>query len=354
MTVRVAVLGGSGYTGGELLRLLAMHGSVEVVYVSSREYAGMPVHYAHPNLKGFYPGLRFEKLDLSLVLRREPDTVFSALPHGVGLHLTAKLYESGVQVVDLSADYRLKSPEAYREWYGFEHPYPDLLSRAVYGLPELHREELRGARLIAVAGCNATAAILAALPLVKRGLLEEPMRLLVDVKASSSEGGSKPRRGSHHPEREGSLRPYSAEGHRHAAEAEQELSRVSPGGRPVRVSLVPHAVPAVRGALASAHSWLRPGVGLEEVRRAYVEVYRGEPFVRLSFLGPLRYPDAKNVVGSNYAEVGFAVEEKLGRVTGFAALDNLVKGAAGQAIQAFNISRGLPEDTALRTPPLRP
>ena len=350
--LRVAVLGASGYTGGELLRLLALHGEVEVVYASSREYAGLPVHYVHPNLRGFYRRLRFEKLNIDRILSLDVDAVFSALPHGVGLKTTATLYEHGVQVVDLSADYRLRSPEEYRVWYGFEHPYPDLLSKAVYGLPELHREELKGARLIAVPGCNATAAILASAPLVKYGVLEEPIRILVDVKASSSEGGSKPKRGSHHPEREGAMRPYSAEGHRHAAEVAQELSRLA--GVEVTVSLVPHAVPAVRGVLASAHSWARRGVSKRDIARAYAEMYSGEPFVRIVASGPVGYPDAKHIVGSNYADVGYAFEERTGRVTGFAALDNLVKGAAGQAIQAFNVSRGLPEAKGRLYPPLHP
>jgi N-acetyl-gamma-glutamyl-phosphate/LysW-gamma-L-alpha-aminoadipyl-6-phosphate reductase len=351
--LRAAILGASGYTGGELLRILALHSGVEVVYASSREYAGYPIHHVHPHLRGFYRGMRFERLSLDKLLSLDVDVVFSALPHGVGLKLTASLYEHGVQIVDLSADYRLRDPSAYTRWYGFEHPYPDLLSKAVYGLPELHRDELRGARLIASPGCNATAAILAAAPLVRFGLLEKPIRLIVDVKASSSEGGSKPRRGSHHPEREGALHPYSASGHRHAAEVLQELSRLAPGDSIV-VSLVPHAVSSVRGVLASAHSWARPGVTLQELARAYAEMYAGEPFVRIVSASPPGHPDTKNVVGSNYADVGYALEESVGRVTGFAALDNLVKGAAGQAVQAFNVSRGYPETEGLRYPPIHP
>ena len=347
--IRVAILGGSGYTGGELLRILAAHPYVEVVYVTSREYAGAPIYFAHPNLRGYYQGLRFEKLVLDKAL--EADTVFSALPHGVGLETTAKLLESGVQVVDLSADYRLKDPGAYREWYGFEHPYPDLLEKAVYGLPELHRDDLPGARLIASPGCNATAAILASAPLVKHGLLASN-RIVIDVKAGSSERGSKPSRSSHHPEREGAMRPYSPSGHRHAAEAEQELSRLA--GGEVRVSLVPHAVSSIRGVLASAHGWLRDGVTSTDVAKAYAETYRGQRFIRVIALGRHGTVDPKFVQGSNYADIGYAVEKRVGRVTGFAAIDNLVRGAAGQAVQAFNVSRGLPEDAGLAYPPLHP
>jgi len=350
---KVAVLGASGYTGGELLRLLALHPEAEVVYASSREYAGKPIHFVHFNLRGWYRGLRFQPFSVDAVLKKEPDTVFSALPHGAGLEVTKTLYETGIQVVDLSADYRLKNPEDYKRWYGWEHPYPDLLEKAVYGLPELHREELHGARLIASPGCNATAAILALAPLAARGGdIVDLSRVIVDVKVGSSEGGSKPTRGSHHPERENAIRPYEPRGHRHAAEAEQELSRLA--GREVKVSLVPHAVSSIRGALASAHTWATGSVSSGQLLRLYASFYRGAVFVRLVHGTPPGYPDPKYVVGSNYADVGFAVEERLGRVTAFAAIDNLVRGAAGQAVQAWNISLGLPEDTGLRFPPLKP
>ncbi|BES82220.1 N-acetyl-gamma-glutamyl-phosphate reductase [Pyrodictium abyssi] len=351
MAYQVAVLGASGYTGGELLRILALHPEAEVVVATSREYAGKPIHFVHFNLRGWYRGLRFTPFSVDAVLKKEVDVVFSALPHGVGIEYTKTFYESGLTVVDLSADYRLKDPEAYKRWYGFEHPYPDLLEKAVYGLPELHRDELKGARLIASPGCNATAAILALAPLVKEKLIDTS-RILVDVKVGSSEGGSKPTRGSHHPERENAIRPYEPRGHRHAAEAEQELSRLA--GAQVRVSLVPHAVSAIRGALASGHAWLAREADEKTLLRVYASFYRESPFVRIVYGTPPGYPDPKYVAGSNYADVGFAVEERLGRVTGFAAIDNLVKGAAGQAVQAWNLAVGLPEDTGLRILPLKP
>ncbi|MEN3048625.1 MAG: N-acetyl-gamma-glutamyl-phosphate reductase, partial [Candidatus Caldarchaeales archaeon] len=285
MTVRVAVLGASGYTGGELLRLLALHSSVTVTLATSREFSGKPIHYVHFNLRGYYRGLKFSQLSTDLLLR-EADVVFSALPHGVGTHIVASAVEAGLRVVDLSADYRLKDLSDYRKWYGIDHPYPDLLRKAVYGLPELHREELKGAQLIASPGCNATASILALAPLVKQRLIDLH-RIVVDVKAGSSEGGAEPSRGSHHPEREGAIRPYEAEGHRHSAEASQELSALA--GERVRVSLVPHAVSTVRGVLASAHAWLAEGVGREEVVKAFVDMYQGEPFVRPVLFAPPGY-----------------------------------------------------------------
>lgn len=341
---KAAVLGGSGYTGGELLRLLAVHPSIEVVEATSREYAGKPVYMVHQHLRGFYT-LRFTRMSFERV--PDVDIVFNALPHGVAVEYTATLVEHGVKVVDLSADYRLRDPGAYEQWYGFKHPRPDLLEEAVYGLPELHREEIRGARLVASPGCNATAAILSLAPLARAGLLRGPV--LVDVKAGSSEGGSKPKRGSHHPEREGAARPYSPSGHRHEAEAEQELSALA--GAPVRVSLVPHAVSMVRGVLASSHVWV-DGVDEAELARSYARLYGGERFVRVVPRGQV--VDVKNVVGSYFVDVGYALDGRTGRLTGFAALDNLIRGAAGQAVHAANLMLGLREEEGLLFPPLRP
>ncbi|MFP3188087.1 MAG: N-acetyl-gamma-glutamyl-phosphate reductase [Sulfolobaceae archaeon] len=346
---RVAVIGGSGYTGGELLRLLAVHSKVEVTYVTSREYAGKPISLVHPNLRGFY-SMNFSHFSWDRISDKA-DTVFLALPHKVSLEYVPKLLEIGLQVVDLSADFRLKDPEKYKLWYGYEHPYPDLLKKSVYGIPELHYEELRGAKLIASPGCNATATILAAAPLVSSGLLDI-YKLVSDVKVSSSEGGAKPTEGSHHPERQNAIRPYDADGHRHAAEAEQELSILAK--REVKVSLIPHAVSSVRGALASVHGWLSTSVPELEFWKKVVDFYKNRKFIRIIRGNIHPYPDTKYVIGSNYADVGFAIEERINRITMFSAIDNLMKGAAGQAVQSFNISQGFDETEGLKLPPLRP
>ncbi|MEM1619222.1 MAG: N-acetyl-gamma-glutamyl-phosphate reductase [Fervidicoccaceae archaeon] len=345
-----AVLGASGYAGGELLRLLALHPEIEVKKVYSRTYSDKPVYYAHPHLKGFYANLRFENPSGGSL--PDVDVVFNALPHGEGIHITAKFAEVGTIVVDLSADYRLKDPEKYKVWYGFEHPYPDLLAKFVYGLPELNREELRGAKLIASPGCNSTAALLAAAPLIKEGIADLST-LIIDVKVGSSEAGRRPYEGSHHPEREGAIRPYEAWGHRHLEEFLQEASKLA-GGKRMRASLIPHAVSSVRGALASVHSWLAVDVDEKELWKAYARFYRGSPFIRITYATPHKLPDAKNVVGSNFADVGFALESYTSRVSGFAAIDNLVKGASGQAIQALNVALGLDETAGLVLPPVRP
>lgn len=347
--IRAAVVGGSGYTGGELLRILVVHPQVEITTVTSREYAGKPVSLVHPNLKGFL-NMNFSQFSLDKI-GDKADVVFLGLPHGVSLNYVPKLLEMGLQVVDLSADFRLKNPELYKFWYGIEHPYPDLLDKAVYGLPELHEEELKGAKLIASPGCNATATILALAPVVHWNMASN-LRFVSDVKVSSSEGGAKPSEGSHHPERQNAIRPYEAEGHRHAAEAEQELSRL--GKREVKVSIVPHAISSVRGALASSHAWLDQTLDDLDIWKKIAEFYKGKRFIRIIRGGIHPYPDPKYVVGSNFADVGFANEKRVLRLTMFSAIDNLMKGAAGQAVQSFNISRGFKEDEGLRTPPLRP
>ncbi len=351
MGIKVAVVGASGYTGGELLRILAQHPEVEVEVATSREYKGLPVHHVHFNLRGYYKTLRFTNPSPEEIASRV-DAVFLAVPHGVSLKYAPVMLEHGVRVVDLSADFRLKNPRLYEVWYGYKHPYPDLLEKAVYGLPELHRSEIRSANLVASPGCNATAAILALAPLVKSGLIELDKPILIDVKAGSSEAGAKPSKPDHHPEREGCIRPYSTEGHRHVAEVEQELSLIA--GREVTASLTPHAVSSVRGVLATCYCRASGELTDIEVLRAYASMYAKEFFIRVIHKAPPGSPDPKYVVGSNYADVGFALEPRVGVVKAFAAIDNLVRGAAGQAVQAFNIMFNLDEKLGLNNPPLKP
>lgn len=348
--VRVAIIGGSGYTGGELLRIFTMHNGVNVTHVTSREFAGKPIHYVHPNLRGYYR-LNFSEPSIDKVIDKA-DVVFLSLPHKVSLNYVPKFLEVGIKIVDLSADFRLKNPRDYVIWYGYEHPFPDLLNKAVYGMPELHRDELKKTNLIAVPGCNATASLLALIPLVKERMIELD-RIVIDVKASSSEGGSKPSPGRIHPEKENSIRPYSVSGHRHVAEVEQELKVIA--GRDVSVGMSLHAVSSVRGALATVHSWaLTKPIDDLMLWRVFAKVYGKEPFIRIVRSGVVRYPDTKYVLGSNYADVGFAIDKRLNRIVTLAAIDNLMKGAAGQAVQSFNIMVGFEEIEGLKAPPTRP
>lgn len=350
MTLKVAVIGASGYTGGELLRILATHREVEVVAATSREYSGKPLSSVHLNLRGYYTNLKFSELNIEKITS-SAELVFLSVPASVSIGIIGRILEGGLRVIDLSPDFRLKNPSLYEEWYGFKHPLVDLLSKSVYGLPELHRDEIRNADIVACPGCNSTAAILALAPVVKNKLIDLE-HIAIDVKVGSSEAGREPSHGTHHPERANVMRPYEAEGHRHVAEVEQELSLLV--GRDIRVAMVPHAVGSIRGALATCHVWLIDNIGGNEIWKAYAQMYGKEPFIRIVRTGPVKYPDPKYTIGSNYCDVGFAVEESRRRAALFGAIDNLIKGAAGQAVQCMNIMYGFDERTGLEAPPLSP
>lgn len=350
MSVRVAIVGASGYTGGEVLRLLAAHPRVEVVAATSREYAGKPVSAVHLHLRSVLGSLKFSELNLEKIVS-SAELVFLSVPSRVSVGMARRFLEAGLRLVDLSPDFRLKEPRLYEEWYGFSHGDPELLAESVYGLPEIHREEIRDARLVACPGCNATAAILSLAPALAEGLVD-PEHIAVDVKVGSSEAGRQPDHGTHHPERANVIRPYEASGHRHVAEVEQELSRLC--GRGLRIAMVPHAVGNVRGALATSHVWLTDSLDETTLWRAYAKHYGREPFIRIVRAGPVKYPDPKYVIGSNFCDVGFAVEPSRRRAALFAAIDNLMKGAAGQAVQCMNIMLGLDEREGLNYLPISP
>ncbi|MCS7251598.1 MAG: N-acetyl-gamma-glutamyl-phosphate reductase [Thermoflexus sp.] len=342
--VRVSIVGASGYVGGELLRLLLRHPYMEIAQVTSESRAGEPVHRVHPHLR------RAASLTFCRMGDLHPcDVLFIALPHGEVAPRIESFAALAPVAVDLSADFRLRDPEAYPRWYGHPHPHPEWLPRFVYGLPERYREDLRGARYISGVGCNATAAILALWPLVRADVLNPERPILVDIKAGSSEAGREPNPGSHHPERHGAIRPYAPVGHRHTAEVRQAL-----GCNGIFLSVT--AVDAVRGVLAMAYAWPQAPLKESDLWRIYRAAYEEEPFIRIvkDRQGLHRLPDPKAVIGSNYADVGFAVEEETGRIVALCALDNLMKGAAGSAIQALNIAMGWPETTGLDLIPIYP
>lgn len=345
--LKVSVVGGSGYAGGELIRLLLGHPAVALHQVTSERQAGRYVYSVHPNLR------RALTLRFSPMKDLEPcDVLFLALPHGRAAAGWGRFSGLGGHIIDLSADFRLRDPAAYPRWYGYEHPHPDLLRRFVYGLPELHREELKGARLVSGTGCLATTAILGLAPLFRHGLVER--RVILEVKVGSSAAGSEPNLSTHHPERDGVMRSFSPTGHRHTAEIEQELT--FRGERP-EVYMSATAVEAVRGALVTAHCFLRdPAVAARDLWRAYREDYESEPCIRLVMdrAGVYRYPEPKLLSGTNLCDVGFEREEGTARVVVMAALDNLVKGAAGNALQAMNIMLGVDERAGLESWGLHP
>jgi len=349
--VKVTVLGASGYVGGELLRLLLRHPKVELTAATSNTYAGEFVHHVHPNLRG-QTSLKFITSDPAKVVGG-CDLLFVATPHGVSSGFMPKVVETGLKVVDVSADFRLKNPSDYEKWYGWSHGCPELLEKAVYGLPELHREEIKKAQLVAAPGCMAATGILALAPIVKSGSIEKD-RIVIDFKVGSSGAGGKPSLSSHHPEHYSTVRPYKPVGHRHTAELEQELSLVAQGK--VVVAMSAHAVNMVRGILGTCHVFTKAPVQLPELWRIYRGFYGQEPFVRLvrDVKGIYRYPDPKTVVGSNYCDVGFEVDGNQNRVVLLSALDNLMKGAAGTAVQDMNLMYGWDEKEGLRDVGLHP
>ncbi len=350
MTVAASIVGGSGYTGGELIRLLLRHPEVELRAVTSSRNAGQYVHSVHPNLR------RATELKFCVLEELEHcDVLFTAVPHGTSMRNMARYMELGDRVVDLSADFRLRDPADYPRWYGHEHEAPDLLGRFVYGLPELHREELRGARYASGPGCLASATILGLYPLAKAGLIEaDPV--VVDAKVGSSAAGLDPSPSSHHPERSHVVRLYAGTGHRHTAEIEQELTF---GSRP-RVSFTAHAIELVRGIAATSHVFvreeLRGALSDKDVWSAYRKEYGDEPFVRMvkDKRGVFRYPEPKILWGTNYCDVGFELDAHTERLVVASAIDNLMKGAAGSAVQCMNLMCGLPEAMGLDALGLHP
>jgi N-acetyl-gamma-glutamyl-phosphate/LysW-gamma-L-alpha-aminoadipyl-6-phosphate reductase len=344
--ITVGVVGASGYTGGEALRLLLRHPAVEVVQATSESNAGHYLHAVHPNLRRQSP-LKFTSInDL-----RPCDVLFCCLPHGAAMRRMRALEPLAPRIIDLSADFRLKDAEAYPAWYGHPHEAPEYLGRFVYGVPELHRKEIAGARLISGAGCLATTAILALIPVFRHDVLAR-REVVIEAKVGSSAAGDTPSLSTHHPERSGSVRSFQPTGHRHTAEIVQELGFSEP---PV-VHFSATAIEAVRGVLATCHVFLKDGVEEKDVWKVYRAEYGEEPFVRIvkDRQGVYRYPEPKILAGSNFCDVGFEKDARGSRLVVMAALDNLVKGAAGNGVQAMNIACGLPESAGLEFPGLHP
>jgi len=349
--MKVGVMGASGYVGGELLRILLLHPKVELSLATSRQYNGEYLHRVHPNLRGA-TDLKFTNPNPTDI-PKDCDLVFTAVPHGSSVKNTPKILESGVKVIDLSADFRLKNPEEYPKWYGWQHPHPQLLVKAVYGLPELHRNEIRNASFVSCPGCMAISAILALAPLAKAGVIDKE-HVIVDAKIGSSGAGIKPTLASHHAERFGVVRPYKPVGHRHTAEIEQELSLLANSA--IKVSMSVHAVNMVRGILTTSHVFTEKTLAIVDVWRIYRSLYEKEPFIRFvrDRKGVYRFPDPKILIGSNNCDVGFELDEHVNRLVVMSAIDNLVKGAAGTAVQAMNIMLNFDEKLGLESLGLHP
>lgn len=342
-----AIVGGSGYTGGELLRLLLDHPAFEVRQVTSERLDGQFVHFTHPNLR------RRTTLKFVRSAALQPvDVLFLCLPHGSAASRIDEFAVHADRIMDLSADFRLRRADDYPRWYGAAHANPAWLERFVYGLPELYREDIARATHVSGVGCNATATILALLPLAA-GLIDGDRSVICEVKVGSSEGGAASSDASHHPERAGVMRSFAPTGHRHTAEVLQALGS---RGLNADVHLSATAVDNVRGVLATAHAFVKRGVTEKEIWKAYRDTYANEPFVRIvkERAGLYRYPEPKILAGSNYADVGFELDPASGRLVAMCAIDNLMKGAAGTALQCANLMMGWDETLGLGFPGLHP
>jgi N-acetyl-gamma-glutamyl-phosphate/LysW-gamma-L-alpha-aminoadipyl-6-phosphate reductase len=340
----VSIIGGSGYGGGELLRLLLSHPCVELKQVTARSHVGEYVYQVHPNLR------KRTQLKFSDLSQLEPvDVLFLAQPHGQAQHNIEQYAQLAPKIIDLAADFRLRDPAFYEKWYGEKHAAPEWLSKFVYGLPELHRSEIANAKYVSGVGCNATASNLALLPLVKADLIDLSTSILIEIKVGSSESGADGNAGSNHAERANVIRTFSAFGHRHTAEVIQEMGIKD-------VSLTMTAVDLVRGVLATAHAKVKQGVAIKDLWKAYRGVVNENSFVRVvrEQRGIYRVPEPKVLAGSNYADLGFELDESNGHIVSICAIDNLMKGASGSALQCMNLMMGWEETLGLEFAGLHP
>ena len=345
--IKAGMIGSTGYAGGELARLLLQRDDVEILWYGSRSYVGQKYASVYPNL--------FKIVDENCQddaikeLADQVDVIFTATPQGLCASLIDEEILSKVKVIDLSADFRIKDQAVYEKWYKLEHKSPQFLGEAVYGLPEVNREKVKTARLIANPGCFPTCSFLAVYPMVKEGLID-PNTLIIDAKSGTSGAGRGAKTDNLYCEVNESIKDYGVGSHRHTPEIEEQLSYAA--GQPVTISFTPHLVPMNRGILVTAYASLNGTVTEEEARAVYEKYYQNEYFVRL--LEPGAVPQTRWVEGSNFADVNFKIDPRTNRVVMMGAIDNMVKGAAGQAIQNMNLMFGLPEQTGLKQLPMFP
>ncbi|MEW6540839.1 MAG: N-acetyl-gamma-glutamyl-phosphate reductase [Bacillota bacterium] len=346
--IKVGIVGSTGYTGAELVRLLTRHLHVELAGLTSRSYVGEHYWRVYPHLKN-YTDLQCEELDLPRLVDRA-DVLFTALPHGHSMDVAREVLSQGKKLVDLGADFRFRDQAVYESWYRVPHTAAELLPHAVYGLPEVNREAVRGAALTANPGCYPTASILGLAPLLAGGLID-PGGMVIDAKSGVSGAGRGFSLKTHFAETNENFQAYNVGMHRHTPEIEEQLGRLA--GRELTVTFTPHLVPMVRGILATIYT--RPAAALpdrDELYELYADYYREEPFVRVLLPGVL--PQTKAVAGTNHCDLAVVPDPRTGRVIVLAAIDNLVKGASGQAVQNMNLMFGLDETTGLMSPGLYP
>lgn len=337
--IKAAVLGATGYAGIELVRLLTNHPEVEIGLLGSKSFAGERICDVYKNLRKI---LEQECRETDIAEAAKCDVAFTALPHGASKSVIPSLLEAGLKVIDLSGDYRYDDAAVYEKWYGEPHSSPELLKESVYGLCELHRDKIKGARLIGNPGCYTTCSILGAVPLLASGLGEDK-NIIIDAKSGVTGAGRSLSQQTHFCECTENTKAYKVATHRHTSEIEQELSHAA--GKPIMLSFTPHLIPQKRGILATIYVNLKKKSSTAELVKLYSDYYKDEFFVRVSPEGEL--PETKNVAGSNFVDIGVVYDERLQRAVVVSTLDNIVKGAAGQAVQNMNIMFGLDEKTGL-------
>lgn len=338
--IKAAVLGATGYAGIELVRLLTNHPEAQIEILGSQSFAGQKISDVYQNFRNILDN-ECEELDLDRAAKC--DVAFTALPHGASKTVIPSLLDRGLKVIDLSGDYRYDDVKVYEEWYGEKHSSPELLAESVYGLPELHREKIRKARLIGNPGCYTTCSILGAAPLLASGIAETK-NIIVDAKSGVTGAGRGLSLQNHFCECTETSKAYKVTNHRHTSEIEQELSNIA--GEEILISFTPHLIPQKRGILATIYVNLNRPSSTEELCEMYAEYYKNEFFVRVKNAGEL--PETKHVAGSNFVDIGVCYDKRLQRAVVVSALDNIVKGAAGQAVQNMNLLFGLDERTGLK------
>lgn len=340
---KTAVIGASGYAGEELVRLLLGHPDVDLVAVTSRQFAGKTIAQIFPRFSHHEKAKALEFADVDpKTLASKADIIFLALPHGVSAGIAKSLVDLGARVIDLSADFRLRDAHIYKEFYGADHPAPELLGTAIYGLPEIYRDKIRGAQLVASPGCYPTSILLPLLPLVREQAVDLG-RIVVTSLSGVTGAGRKVEADYLFAECNESIRPYGVPKHRHLSEIEQELSQVA--NEKVTIQFTPHLVPVNRGIISTMYVDLRGKIDLGKVASIYERAYRDEPFVRL--LASERLPDTKNVVGTNFIDLAWKIDHRTNRLVVMSAIDNLTKGTSGQAVQCFNLMCGFDETAGL-------
>ena len=347
MMVTASIIGATGYTGAELVRLLYKHGEVELSLLSSRSSVGEDIADIYPSLRQVVSHF-IEEQDLDKIVDQS-DVIFICLPHGHAVEVASRAYAAGKKVIDLGADFRLKDAAVYREWYGLSHGAPELLEQAVYGLPELYGEAIAQGRIIANPGCYPTSIILGLAPLLREGVIR-PGSIIADSKSGVCGAGKTPTEKTHFVECNENINAYGVAGHRHRPEIEQELALLA--GEKFRISFTPHLLPITRGILSTIYADLNQDISEADVRDIYEDHYAESSFIRL--LPPSVWPHTKWVYGSNFCDINFSLDREAGRITVLSAIDNLVKGAGGQAVQNMNLMFGFEEKAGLDGPGLCP